>query len=122
MSSISMHDAAQIRHLPYALTRYEVACSNAHVYLHQSRISPVVVKMRTKHWDYCKITLKQLLKASCSSVKSSATVKRSPYGVLIDGLIEEQDVEAEDANQEGMERGHSPAETQKPEVLSHDNS
>ncbi len=84
--------------------------------------------MRTRHWDYCKIPLKQLLKASCSSVKSSAfpacsvTVKRSPYGVLIDGLIEEQDVEAEDANQQGMERGHSPAETQKTEVLSHDNS
>lgn len=48
---------------------------------------------------------------------SVLTGKRSPYGVLIDGLIEEQDVEAEKADQQRVERGHSPAETRKGKVL-----
>lgn len=48
---------------------------------------------------------------------------RSPYGVLIDGLIEEQDVEAEKADQQGVERGHCPADTHKGKgLITHDRS
>lgn len=55
----------------------------------------------------------------CLRNGSVLRAERSPYGVLIDGLVEEQDIEAEETHQQGVERGHGPAETRNKEIFDH---
>lgn len=48
---------------------------------------------------------------SGSIMHFNKATESSPDGVFIDGVIKEQDVEAEESHQQGMKRGHCPKRT-----------
>lgn len=47
----------------------------------------------------------------------SSSSSDSPHGVGVDVVVEPQDVEAEEAHDEGVDRGHQPGHTHKVQKL-----